>query len=144
ALVFAVNDGLFHGVGKAGLSLHDTQDRPNDRIAHVPLPEIALDVLDHEVEAFLFASQFVILHVFEIAHDVSSEKVRRPHSRGAAPTLTKRLERHSRRSVWAGCKAFPTRLWFPFSVSRIAARVIFAHASVLRVNALHSRRLRVP
>src|SRR5262249_14263402 len=62
ALVYAVSD-LIDGVREVVLSLHDAQGRPNDRIAHVPLAEITLGVLDHEVEAFCFAfqrSQFVI------------------------------------------------------------------------------------
>ena len=56
ALVYAVSDGLIDGVREVVLSLHDAQGRPNDRVAHVPLPEIALGVLDHEVEAFLFSA----------------------------------------------------------------------------------------
>src|SRR5262245_13260615 len=51
ALVYAVSGDLIDGVREVVLSLHDAQGRPNHRVAHVPLAEIALGVLDHEVEA---------------------------------------------------------------------------------------------
>ena len=54
ALVCAVDD-LIDGVREVVLSLHDAQGRPNDRVAHVPLAEIALGVLNLEVEAFVLA-----------------------------------------------------------------------------------------
>src|SRR5262249_58670845 len=60
ALVYAVSGDLIDGVREVVLSLHDAQGRPNDWIAHVPLTEIALCVLNLEAEAFRQRSQSVI------------------------------------------------------------------------------------
>src|SRR5262249_17571957 len=55
ALWCAMNDVLADGMREVVLRLHNAQDCPGDRIAHVPLLEVALGVLDHE-----FVAVFVI------------------------------------------------------------------------------------